>query len=655
MKNAPISCSRWAFLLLLLVAVCAANATSLSSRGQVYHVADTELARLSTLTEVLSHLPGFTVSDEGISLVGHGEAVVYIDRRRVFNPAELSQVDASRVDSIEVLIMPGAVYGSNVEAVLLVSVRDLTAGFHIDEHAHLTTWRALSWANELALDWQREKLTLKGFFAFSDKNTDETFNQFSNTYSPSYQCTSQERMVSRRTYLTRQATARAAMDYRFSDSHALSVRYEYMCEPDKLVRNERTVSLYSAPNLDSLASKTNIVQSEIDYLATHTGNIAYTGHAGIATLDLNVDTRYSLETSHSQEIDQNGDRYVEQDNERFSQLNSEIRFSAALAAWQGGLLTLGTEAEIVWQRNSLHSGLDSLSMQDGLVSDYTFGLYAMVEHAWGDFSVKGGIRYEYEQLDYHVGDTLASRRPTHSPLPQLTFRYAPGDWLASLNYTSTVFTPNYKTFHIRNHDFRAGMDVIIGQSIERRHIASLTLGWQWIRAQMTYTYYHNPAFTARDSKKGFNGPDYSSLGTQLTLSPTIACWHPVLSAHLYKQWLDMELANGRPEVLRHPLFRLEFNNTFTLPLDFALRADFSYRSMGTEGNVRYYSPYFHLAVALQKDFLDHRLSLTLSGTNLLGLEKRDVTFYEPASRTAINQGEMTCPDPSVSFSIRYRM
>ena len=81
------------------------------------NVAKTILATSNSVTEILSKSPSVVVSEESISVLGRGEAIIYLDGIRITNE-RLSSINAAQVDKIDIIPNPSSKYDSEGMAVI---------------------------------------------------------------------------------------------------------------------------------------------------------------------------------------------------------------------------------------------------------------------------------------------------------------------------------------------------------------------------------------------------------------------------------------------------------------------------------------------------------------------------------------------------------
>ncbi len=128
------------------------------------NVANTVLATSNSVNERLTRTPQVTVDDDGISVFGKGQAILYLNGKRV--PAErLASLSASQVKSIEVISNPSAIYDAEGKAVINIITKDnLQDGYRVTAQQQLT-WSDMAGAASnsiLNFNYKRSKVDVSG-------------------------------------------------------------------------------------------------------------------------------------------------------------------------------------------------------------------------------------------------------------------------------------------------------------------------------------------------------------------------------------------------------------------------------------------------------------------------------------------------------------
>lgn len=128
-------------------------ATKLVGTTLVSTIAGSNLQNLGTALDVLAQLPMIKVSDNAVTIIGRGAPEIYIDGRPMRTADELTQLQSDNIRKIELLMAPGAMYGSDTKAVLkIVTKRKFVDGLSVLDRANITARRKCSANNLLDLN-----------------------------------------------------------------------------------------------------------------------------------------------------------------------------------------------------------------------------------------------------------------------------------------------------------------------------------------------------------------------------------------------------------------------------------------------------------------------------------------------------------------------
>ncbi len=87
-------------------------------------VAGTILEKAGTVSDALSKIPSLEAKrDEGVKVLGRGDAEVYINGRKVQDVKELSRLQSDQIQHVDVVQNPGARYAASVKAVVRITLK----------------------------------------------------------------------------------------------------------------------------------------------------------------------------------------------------------------------------------------------------------------------------------------------------------------------------------------------------------------------------------------------------------------------------------------------------------------------------------------------------------------------------------------------------
>jgi hypothetical protein len=102
------------------------------------NVANTVLATSNSLQEILTRSPGVTSDDNGLSIFGRGQAILYLNGKRI-TQERLGSVSAAQVKSIEIITNPPASYDAEGQAVInIITKADMPDGYRATINQQVT-------------------------------------------------------------------------------------------------------------------------------------------------------------------------------------------------------------------------------------------------------------------------------------------------------------------------------------------------------------------------------------------------------------------------------------------------------------------------------------------------------------------------------------
>ncbi|WP_343673873.1 outer membrane beta-barrel family protein [Chitinophaga sp.] len=128
------------------------------------NVAKTVLASSSSVEEILSRSPNVVVSDEGISVFGKGEAIIYLNGRRI-TAEQMAAIPVTQIVKIEVIPNPSAMYDAEGKAVINIKTKTNADEGILGSFSQQVTWSSFSGTSEqstLNLNYRKGRVSLVG-------------------------------------------------------------------------------------------------------------------------------------------------------------------------------------------------------------------------------------------------------------------------------------------------------------------------------------------------------------------------------------------------------------------------------------------------------------------------------------------------------------
>ena len=113
-----------------------------------------------------------------------------------------------------------------------------------------------------------------------------------------------------------------------------------------------------------------------------------------------------------------------------------------------------------------------------------------------------------------------------------------------------------------------------------------------------------------------NVKDVSSSFFAVSYTPVIHFWRP--NFEVGGQWQSFDLGDGQD--YNKPIFKIRWNNTFSLPKEWVVNLDARWQSKGNSGIYLLDSSY-RVNMGVTKQFLERKLSVSLSVNDIFGTAK----------------------------------
>lgn len=641
--------------------------TSVNVTSELVTVQGTEMAQLQTVMDIMRVLPGVSVEDDNeennvITVIGRGVPAIYLGNRKILYISELVNISASRVKEIEILKHPGAEYDKNVEAVIIIRLKDNEKeGLSINNTLRLDLTHKLSPFDNLTIGWRRKSLTLGAFVGWEEKRNTTSKTNFTNRYENKV-LVSQKVSNSYSEKVEKWIRTGMSAVYDINLHSKLSLNYSYarryvsdMLIPANPQLNENPLSRHDIT---------------LEYSAKFNGWDLAVGNSTIMNK--------SDQTMHKATMDS-------YDLRKFYDVRTYAK--ASRNVWKG-TLSFGAEYEMYDIKvhkydNDPLADPDVVKYNFSHVShpDKTLGVYASLRQTFGKWTIEAGLRYEHYNSKYCPFDDdglmtfLRGGSPEIQALinksqyayklftdgelvynkgafyPSLKVSTQIGESSLSLKHTEYTIPPDYSVTRLSLKE----VDIWEKRVLWAEIASATTLGWnyKWLDLALTYSYYENPICDALTGGIKYNAPDYDALNIDLTLSPKVGIWSPMLNVAFQKQWFDMPLASGKDR-LKQPAVLISFNNTVSLPQNWVLRLNSRWHSRGANRNNYYFSSDLNIDASVQKSLPSVGLTFMLSCSNVLRNSYDDYGRYK-TSNYGLSEGVRQRNLRMLSLTVQYKL
>lgn len=634
-------------MLLLLAVVNVSAQTTEYDTGKPIQIEGTDLAKLPSIMDVLEMLPGVTVHDDVVTVIGRGEPSIYIGNYKITDLTELNNITAERVKDIEIMKHPGAQYGKDVESVIIIRLKsDWKEGFSLTNVLNLTATNRLSPSDKLTIGWKHDKLTLNAMVGWEQKSKNIEKKSFTYRYDPPFEKgkepSRKDTKIMNTDNKVQTLSAGATAAYEFDPNNRISFIYALVHKhTDDTHIPEHTLTRIE----DQETTHTTQTAQFNEHPATrHDFALEYDGHFG--KWNLSVGNNSFIDNANLTMHKATMESYYKR-----KQFNVRTFAKASRTVWKGDL-TFGAEhqfynmdAKLYDDNPSTPANLAPYYKSHAKHPDNTLAAFISTQQTFGNWTIEAGVRYEHYNTIYRPCDddalTYFFRNYTPKYIEQLKKAKAIAELLQrdgelkshndrffpslrvstkiggselSLKHSEASIQPDFAITRLRLTETELWDKKVLWSEIVR----TTTLGWKykWVEFDATHKFFGDPICTTVSSTNKYNAPDYNALIFDLTLSPQIGIWSPMLNATFQKQWFDMPLASGKDR-LKKPMGTITFNNTFTLPCNWLIRCNAFWHSRGANRNNYYFSSVFNIDASVQKSFPRLGLTFILSAQNLL--------------------------------------
>ncbi len=593
--------------------------TRIKGNALITRVENSLLANVGSANDVLKNIPMVTGDNGNFSVFGRGDAIIYINGRRVRSSDEIGQLASSDIKEIQVINNPGAQYGANVNAVIRIVVKKAAGeGFSFSTYTSNTYNKWFSTTEQLNLKYRTGGFEVFGmcYFSHGKNHADE----YSVTTSYTKSLIEMTSVLSTSTKQT-DIAGKIGFNYQFNENHSIGAFYQ--CD----YNNGDHDGYY----LNEIMENGELTESSIadhddqfKILPFNSANIYYNGTIGKFVLDFNADYMQIKDNDQSYQYEQNefsSNRDVSTFNTTRNRLFAE-KISLSYQLLKGNIL-IGEEYTNSRSCNDFLNPENILNSDRTEVRENNMGVFAEISQTFGKFSATAGVRYEHIKSDYFQNDKLADgQSKTYNNLfPSANVTYSPGDFSFSLSYSNRTTRPTYSNlsgnyFYVNSMFYTRGNPYL--KPAERQDF-TMQASWEFLILSAQYSYTKDVITQIYEPYNGnekinvftvANEPSQKLFSLYLNGSPTFGIYRPSLSLGMQKQWFGI---NYRDQYLNlgNPIFTIQMQNSFTLPHDWFIEASLWWRSQGDWKNWSYNHSQSSVNFRIYKMLFDKSLTVYL--------------------------------------------
>lgn len=585
-------------------------------------VANSLLSSLGTAEDVLKHIPGLDAKDDKYTVLGKGEAIIYIDNRKVQDNSELQNLASENILKVELITNPGTEYDAETRSVLKITTnKKRENGFSMSLRGVAKQNHKFSHGEKIEMNYHHEGLNVFALYGFQDSKMREVYDL---DYQIAGDTLWQQKDISiyHKKSLSHDLTT--GIQYDWKKKHTVGARYRFVT--NDFTNNPATGSYEIYAN-GVLTEQTNTSGPNFSDTKAHQLNAFYQG-TFTDKLNLQVDIDYVKQNQgHNSETREESllnnnliTTFTENDN-HFSlyagkavlrhQANENLSFQ------------YGTEYSLVKGDGIFLS--NAVPNNDFMNREEKIAAFASTDFMLKKLAVALGLRYEYvKSKAEEYGETTVNKNYSNL-FPSLSLSLPIKDVNMSLNFSNRVSRPAFSILN-NNISYTSKFHQEMGNpALQPMKIYDLdySIGYKFLQFRFNYQYindyislYTQPSEVSQavTLTSFINYPKYQQIVASLIAEHRIGFWTPSFTASVYKQFFSTNF-EGIVHHYEKPSFDFTLDNYFNLPWGIILNVDLMYNT-GGNFDTQHYEPYGTIDIGLRKSFLNDALQISLWGYDL---------------------------------------
>ena len=649
-------------------------------------VAGTVLEKAGTVSDALGKIPSLeTECGGGVTVLGRGDAEVYINGRRVQDMKELSRLRSDQILHVDVVQNPGARYAASTKAVVRITLKKAQGeGFSFQDYIDGIYQYGYTLTNNLDVNYRTGGLDITASLWAGRYGHAKSLQEHELTYfvgPDSYQNNNSQESKS----IWKGYSPQLQLNYMVDENHSFGAFYKYDRHPSSDFNSTFYTDNYVNGKYTE-HSESRIWQDES--FSKHIFNAYYNGKVGNLGIDLNIDglfddtktpgstTEQTFSIDHSPlNIDHynNAQPMVNGQQSMVNQIESNTlsgnnfwatKLILSYPVWKGNL-SLGGEYSYNHRTDAYSfTATDYVPVKatDTEINEKSSAAFLEYGRSFGKVYAQVGLRYEHLTNDYFNFGKKEDEvcRDYGDWFPTAAISAPVGKAQLSLSYRRDIERPNYAnltswTVYVNRYTYQSGNPYLLPTYT---HSLVFNAAYKWANLTLNYGRVKDALTMSTEPFPGSEDPlvslvrpinsweDYNQFSIQLSARPTIGCWHPMWTVITQLQDFKSPTADGSTITLNHPWFILGWQNDIELPYGFRLNASLQWYSKGDYNNFRMTKTRLFTNVGLQRDLNLKRLgTLTFdlrcsdifhtNKTDMIVYGYRELTTHNPARRTFV--------------------
>ena len=627
-------------------------------------VAGTILEKAGTVSDALGKIPSIETERGGsVTVLGRGDAEVYINGRKVQDLNELSRLRSDQIQHVDVVQNPGARYKASTKAVVRITLKKAQGeGFSFQDYFSGIYQYGHTLTNNLYVNYRTGGLDITASLWAGRYGHAKSLQEHELTYfvGPDYiqSNNSQESKSIWKGY-----SPQLQLNYMVDENHSFGAFYKYDRHPSSDFNSMFFTDNYVNGKYTE-HSESRIWQDES--FSKHIFNAYYNGKVGNLGIDLNIDGLFDDTKTPGSTTEQTAPASGDTTAPRTIESNTlsgnnfwATKLILSYPVWKGNL-SLGGEYSYN-HRTDAYSFMASdyvpVKTTDTEINEKSSAAFLEYGRSFGKVYAQVGLRYEHLTNDYFNFGKKEDEvcRNYGDWFPTAVISAPVGKAQLSLSYRRDIQRPAYSnltssTVYVNRYTYQSGNPYLLPTYT---HSLVLNAAYKWANLTLNYGRVKDALTMSTEPFPGSEDPlvslvrpinsweDYNQFSIQLSARPTIGCWHPAWSVITQMQDFKSPTANGSTITLNRPWFIIGWQNDIELPQGFRLNVSAQWYSKGDYTNFRMTSTRLFTNVGLQRD-----LNLKRMGTLTFDLRCSDIFHTNKTDAIVFGYRELTTHNPA---------
>jgi len=406
------------------------------------NVQNTILAKAGNLDKLMNQIPFVSGGGGKYNVFGRGEAVVYLNNRKVYDNNILNTINSDQVKKVQVITNPGTRYSADVKAVIKIYTIDNPDGIGGNVYSNLTFGRKFSNYEGASIVYNLGKCQFVGGIGYANYKTREYAEDRTAILTDPNKLYTNDVTLN---YNMNFKSTNLGITFQPSSLQTLGFNTQLTMYEHKHLIDDARINHFTNDVEDFYADGRNISKIKPTKWLT---NMFYSQSIGKTRIDLTNDILLGKQ-GRTSAYDEQSKVSVSTDNKSDYLMNSFVadlntQLSSRFSLNYGGEFTYSHHKQSFdFAEENIETEMKKTQNKNEQLLGATFiNLCTSI----GKFSFTGGIRYEYADWSYFMNNMKQkSQSKTYSNLfPTLNIAYNPNQFTnVSLGYRQTVRRPGY--------------------------------------------------------------------------------------------------------------------------------------------------------------------------------------------------------------------